>query len=375
MYKKGCKNGKGSHHWNLYSSLVRSGSKKILADHTRNLILFAHMQYSISLVEKDLHGDLLSVWNYPNVASSMQNLIERLVTAAGLTNFIYTKVKSEWVYVLTVPVKFGNIVKAASLGLVSSTFNPEKWHTVLKLLLQQYLDNDGEPVKILEAYLALMTQGKFGGFDVNDPALADTRSLLAVGVLKEMWCDFGFDTIILYNAMLLKKRILVVGDSLSNLLTFMRSIPQLVIHRNDWAVLRPFVLDAPLPLADLAQAGIFVAGTLDARLATSKQFTYDVLVSLLEKRVTISLDSTSDLKMCAFHKEVAGQLMDITGADKSGSADTTNDDIIVQLDGFTKKALAQIQSLGAAGIAEIKNPATAQWMQRLAAAEGFNAMA
>jgi len=150
---------------------------------------------------------------------------------------------------------------------------------------------------------------------------------------------------------------------------------QLVIHRNDWSVLRPLVLDAPLQLDDLSQAGIFVAGTLDARLATTKQFVYDVLVSLPEKRVTISLDSTTDLKMCGFHKEVAGQLMDITDADKSGSANTTNDDIIVQLDGFTKKALAQIQSLGVAGIADIKNPATAQWMQRLAAAEGFNSMA
>jgi len=333
------------------------------------------MQYSLSLVEKDLHGDLLSVWNYPNVASPIQQLIEKLVTAAGQSNFSYTKVKSEWIYVLTVPVKSGNVVKAASLGLVCTSFNPEKWQTVLKLLLQQYLDNNGEPVKILEAYLALMTQGKFGGFDANDPEMVDTKAPLAVGTLKDMWCDFGFDTIILYNAMLLKKRILVVGDSLANLLSFMRSIPQLVIHRNDWSVLRPLVLENPLQLEDLAQAGIFVAGTLDARLATTKQFAYDVLVSLPEKRVTISVDSTTDLKMCSFHKEVASQLMEITDADKVASANTTNDDIIVQLDEFTKKALTQIQTLGAAGITDIKNPATAQWMARFAAAEGFNVLA
>jgi len=47
-------------------------------------------------------------------------------------------------------------------------------------------------------------------------------------------------------------------------------------------------------------------------------------------------------------------------ADKVASANTTNDDIIVQLDEFTKKALTQIQTLGAAaGITDIKNPATA----------------
>jgi hypothetical protein len=43
-----------------------------------------------------------------------------------------------------------------------------------------------------------------------------------------------------------------------------------MIHRDDWSVLRPLVLETPLQLEDLAQAGIFVAGTLDVRLATAK---------------------------------------------------------------------------------------------------------
>ena len=189
-----------------------------------------NQQFSLSLVEKDLHGDYLSVWSYPSVAAAQQLLVEKLVTLTSLettqARFVYTKVKSEWMYVLSVSVKTDAVVKDASLGLITSTFNPEKWHAVLKVLLQQYLDNKGEPVKILEAYLALLTQKRFGSLDLADPRLSDEKSYLAVGNLKELWTDLGFDTIILFNAMLLKKRVLIVGDSLPQLLSVMRSMPQ-----------------------------------------------------------------------------------------------------------------------------------------------------
>jgi hypothetical protein len=188
-----------------------------------------NQQFSLSLVEKDLHGDYLSVWSYPSVAQSQQLLVEKLVTLTSPETsqaFVYTKVKSEWIYVLSVSVKADAVVKEASLGLLTSTFNPEKWHAVLRVLLQQYLDNKGEPVKILEAYLALLTQKRFGSLDMADPRLSDDKSFLAVGHLKELWTDFGFDTVILFNAMLLKKRILIVGDSLPHLLSVLRSFPQ-----------------------------------------------------------------------------------------------------------------------------------------------------
>ncbi len=189
-----------------------------------------NQQFSLSLVEKDLHGDFLNVWSYPNVAPSQQLLVEKLVSLTSLettqARFVYTKVKSEWIYVLSVSVKTDAVVKEASLGLLTSTFNPEKWLAVLRVLLQQYLDNKGEPVKILEAYLALLTQKRFGSLDLSDPRLSDDKAYLAVGNLKELWTDLGFDTIILFNAMLLKKRILIVGDSLSHLLSVLRSIPQ-----------------------------------------------------------------------------------------------------------------------------------------------------
>ena len=98
-------------------------------------------------------------------------------------------------------------------------------------------------------------------------------------------------------------------------------------------------------------------------------------MSLSEKRVTISSDSArgseNDLKMCSFHKEVANHLISITSIESDQAADTTNLDIVNSLAEYTQKAIDQAKTLGAQGIADIKNAATSQWMSRLAAAEGI----
>ena len=353
-----------------------------------------NQQFSLSLVEKDLHGDYLSVWAYPQVALPLQQIVEKLVSVnphsastSATGRFIYTKVKTEWVYVLSMPVRTNAVVKEASLGVLVSSFNPEKWEKVLQVLLQQYLDNKGEPVKILEAYLSLLTQGKFGNVLMNDVTLSDEKAYLAVGCLKDIWNDLGFDTIILFNAMLLKKRILVLGDNLPRLLAFMRTIPQFVSHRKDWSILRPVILESStLQLEDLTQSGVYVAGTLDARLAThQRDIKYDVLISMHEKRVTISADSMPGMKMCSFHKEVATTLSEMCATEED---ETSNNDIILKLNEYTQRVITQVQSVGRENINRCAvsggvsssggegdenriGPSTAQWMIRLADAEGL----
>ena len=275
-------------------------------------------------------------------------------------------------YILKVPIQGDEVVREAYLGLVCSTFNVEKYREVLTCLLKQYCDNKGEPVKILEAYLAFMTQGQFGGVNLADASFA-VEAQSTVSKMKEVWVDMGFDTIIIYNAMLLKKRILVVGgDSLQQLLDTLRVFPQFVKHRNDNSILRPLVLEtSEMQVSELAKLGVFVAGTMDARLTSHKSLKYDVVVSLAEKRVTISTDSVKDLKMCGFHKEAAGAIVEMTSMENAEAANTTSNDVVLALHEYTQKALHQIQSLGEQGVAELSNASTSQWLQRLAAAEGL----
>ncbi len=333
-------------------------------------------QFAVTLVEKDLHGDYLSVWNYPIVEQPIQALVEKMVMLN--TSYQYTKVKSDWIYVMTIPITTDKVVREASLGLICSSFNPEKYHDVLNVLLHSYSCNNGEPVKILESILAFMTQGSFGGIELNNPCYLEEKSYLHVSQMQELWVELGFDCVILYNAILLKKRILVVGNSLTKLLAVMRTLPQFVSHRNDWSILRPLIIEGnTTQLNDLIESGVFIAGTLDSRLASSykSQLQYDIVISLVEKRVTISTESTNEMKMCGFHKDVGSTLVDMTNIESLSSSNTTSNDIILKLNEYTTKALTQIQTLGKDGIDEIKNSGTREWLHRLAGAEGYGTTA
>ena len=95
----------------------------------------------------------------------------------------------------------------------------------------------------------------------------------------------------------------------------------------------------------------------------------------MEKRVTISTESTNEMKMCGFHKDVGSTLVDMTNIESLSSSNTTSNDIILKLNEYTTKALTQIQTLGKDGIDEIKNSGTREWLHRLAGAEGYGTTA
>lgn len=124
----------------------------------------------------------------------------------------------------------------------------------------------------------------------------------------------GLEAVLLWNAVLLKKRILVISEgsgnqNLTKLLTTIRSLPQLAYHRQDWGILRPLVscsgdADA-VHLEDLTSSGVFIAGTVDATLATTHAALFDVIFSLSDHRITISEDAAASMRMGSTHRELA----------------------------------------------------------------------
>jgi len=69
--------------------------------------------------------------------------------------------------------------------------------------------------------------------------------------------------VLIWTAMMLKKRIVVYGDDIVSLLKIIRTIPILVWHRQSWDQLRPFVGFSNLEIDDLKNSG----WELDATLA------------------------------------------------------------------------------------------------------------
>ena len=131
-----------------------------------------------------------------------------------------------------------------------------------------------------------------------------------VCLLKEIFLMIGADIIVLFNAVLLKKRILVFGnhENVIQLLQIVRTLPQLAWHRQDWSILRPLVSeDCPEHVDDLNNSGVFIAGTLDESLTRNVDIC-DVVFDVSNMIVSVNAHAKSGLKMCAIHRELSALL-------------------------------------------------------------------
>lgn len=59
----------------------------------------------------------------------------------------------------------------------------------------------------------------------------DATALLGPASVKRLIARFGVESVVLWNAMVQKKRLLVLGSSLTDLLQAVRAFPQFVWHR------------------------------------------------------------------------------------------------------------------------------------------------
>lgn len=330
---------------------------------------------SIALVENDINGDDLCVWCFPQVTALLQSIILKRSSSEGHQNpFIYLKVKNEWIYILKTPTRkeISPDLVSCSIAIISRVFNPEKFHYLSKIFIEQYVST-GDPTKILEGHLSIHINKKFtnkiGTFD--SLSYNDTDAFIKESYLKELSNMLGVEMVVLWNAVLLKKRILVVGDNIDILLNVVRSLPQLAWHRKDWSILRPLVSSDQEHIDDLTHCGVFIAGTMDNTLAMKSDL-YDVVLSLTERRVTVTNHAIGSMKMCSLHKEIAKIITE--------KAETSSyNDIIEAVYIKTNSILNNLKSISNNGekITEnainerVSNPAAQQWLVRLATAEGL----
>ena len=339
--------------------------------------------FSVLLLE---HGetadDCLPVWSFPSATPQIQHLAcARCAQSKGETPFVYFKYKSDWVYCLTMPTAFRGI-PSGSVCVISKNFNPEKWFAVLQVLFEQYSSSsNSDPTKILEGYLSLITTGHFSNAagTVALASFADvdaTSNQTQTNTMKDLVSMLGIEAVVLWNAVLLKKRILVLSDSASKLFPVLRTLPLLApVHRRDFTVLRPLVsADQEYHIEDLQSAGVWIAGTTDTDMAGHS--TVDVLLNLSERRVIVTTHAVAEMKMCAAHREVAAIMNELA---ESGSSSSSSADMIEAVGKKTADILSSLRAIGgeagklseAAINARVTNEASQQWLLRLAGAEGL----
>ena len=93
------------------------------------------------------------------VSLTTQNLIIKKINPVEgqPLPYLYFKLKSDWIYVHTLPSRRDVTpdVTSVTLCAVSKIFNPERYQALLAILIEQYLSS-GDPTKILEGIISIL---------------------------------------------------------------------------------------------------------------------------------------------------------------------------------------------------------------------------
>lgn len=298
----------------------------------------------VAVIELDSNKDMFS-WSFP--AFPHEEVIRK---RSGLEDkdmnpkFRFSKIGETWHYTQSALVppkpeaKKPNPVQSVCIVILSSVFNPEKYEALTKLLAKLYLES-GVTLPIMQAYLSVMMNGtiKTTLGEFSEEKFPDQRAILSP--VKPIFEMFGLETVLIWVAILLKKRVLVYSEDVAQLNSIIRSFPLIGgFHRRNWSMLRPYITLSKEELEDLNSAGVYVAGTTDSSAAQQKKL-YDLFVDIPGRSFSIPDHAKDSFKMSKIHKSTVEALVKVaaTGSDA---------DVIKAINAKTQEIIQKIKSIG-----------------------------
>jgi hypothetical protein len=326
---------------------------------------------AIAIIEKDKTGAVDCAWSYPSIDATTEEI---LITRSTLQSdgFFFSKHKGVWQYFYTTNAgdSIAGVVQV-TISVLSPNFHPGKWSALLMVLSAQYLKTS-TPVTLISSFLSV-TLGK--PVETWSAGSFDEKTALLGGSIGDMFRTFGVHSVLIWTAMLLKKRIVVIGETSELVLGTVRVFPQLVWGRQNWSILRPIMNLSPIELSDLGASGVYCAGFLESSGVKSRDDLYDLLVDVSAREVTIAEHAKEDFRMGELHKEVASFMLQST-AEGSSVADS---DLIKgvfartsKITNAAKSLCAKDPSLSPQTLDDAKVPkSTHRFMYNVALAEGL----
>jgi len=196
-------------------------------------------------------------------------------------------------------------VKQFVLVLQARDFNPEKYENLSQLLSKVYC-SAGNPADMLQLYLSVLLKGMCSVEDNGVFSVKQFDKVTAYSCVpaKDIVKTFGLETILIYTALLLKKRIVVYHHRLDTLLWFVRALPAFVWHRQDWNIIYPYMELTPSDVSELMSLSTYIAGFRDAAVEGRTEL-YDLFVNLPAIEITIAAHAKEIFTMTKTHKEIA----------------------------------------------------------------------
>lgn len=339
---------------------------------------------TVGLIEKDTNGDILWVWCYPSISAELRGLLLRKCCLAhenkGLHPFLFGQFKRTWFYIAAMHVTDPAALTKVThfwIVLTAKDFNPEKYGAFTRILCRMYLKH-GSPVKMMESYISVLIKGACQS-EENGSFLSadyDAKKAYLAGSIKDVVSQFGMETVILYTALMLKKRVAVYHPRIEALQEFTRVLPAFAWHRQDWSILHPYVHLTEEETEALKDCTGYVAGFTDSDVSNRPDL-YDVYVNLVDSEITVTQTAKEALTLGKLHKDI-GQLIVQSAEDPEKS----ENQVIKDISSKTREILTTLASFANASAEREKPtvnfealkqkrlaPATENFLYHLAAAE------
>jgi hypothetical protein len=328
-------------------------------------IVYANPLQGVSILELDI-TNTLTTWSFPIIEKATESIIKSRTNLLENHNnpalafepaYRWSRYSNSWHYILNAPLSksLHSKLTAVSIVILSQTYNPSKYHDLASKFLQIYLDNPAAAsVEILKAYLSVFTTNSFIYKEIKfSDSDYDNRKAL-VAPLKHTIQQLGPEcTILLWNAVLLKKRILLYNSRLAELLPIIQCIPALGSwHRNssNLTLSNPAV-DSLRPYITLAndaesvelqkELGYYIAGTINPAHSNRSDL-FDLYIDTNNKSYTVNESEKGAFQLTKLHKTTAEQI--ISAADVSNTS-STDQSLIKLIAANTKQLLDNILSL------------------------------
>ena len=307
---------------------------------------------AIGLIEKDTEDFVEFTWAYPTMDTPIKELLIRKCPPNNLPEsnqylipYVFGHGEGFWYYLLA--AKFDNklysrYVTDVCFVVLSKDFHPEKYQDILQALLQTFLTSCSLVV-VLKCYLSLFTKKSMdiAGSDNNVLKLTsyDPRKAYIASPLKPLILQFGIESILLYNAILLKCRVVVYSSQLDTLLAFTRTLPLLALHRQNWSIVFPYVDLVEYELSSLQKLSNYVAGFLDSSVQNRVDL-YDLFVNLSSSTITVAEHAKGIFSLSKAHKEIAKLMMEV-----AKDPEKSDQQAIKEINVKTKEMIGNLKAL------------------------------
>jgi len=265
------------------------------------------------------------------------------------SRYRYYHYQTVWIYIYTSETITNNSilndVKQFSIAVISKDFNPEKYETLIKIFSQTYYKT-ADISKLLSYYLSVLINGSFVSEETNSKFNYEDYDQMKImaskSPIKTIIKMFGLDIILIYTALILKKRIAVYHHKLETLLQFIRALPAFVWHRIDSnQILYPCVeLSSQLELQELKLLNHYVAGFLESDIENRNDL-YDIYVNLAAVEITVSHTSKDVFCMTKTHKDIA-----VFMTRQADIANNSDMDVIKEIMAKTNELIKTLKLMG-----------------------------